>query len=208
MDAIEFDNVTKDYGRAMPLRDFSARIPEGVFAAVLGPSGAGKTTLLRLAAGLERPSAGTIRLFGEDAASLAPHRRGVGMAFQDFALWPHRTVHGHLKFMLGGAKLTRAQRDERIAHLLDVVCLGEVAGAYPATLSGGQQQRLSIARALAREPRVLLLDEPFANLDDALRERILSEIARRVCEENVTVLCATHAPEEAGGAVDMRIVVG
>lgn len=205
MYAIEFDNVTMDYGRAVPLRDFSARVPAGAFAALLGPSGAGKTTLLRLAAGLERPSAGSIRLFGADAAGIAPHRRGAGMVFQDFALWPHKTVRGHLAFVLPGAKLSRAARDERIARLLDAVCLDTVAEAYPATLSGGQQQRLSIARALAPDPRLLLLDEPFANLDDALRERILGEISRRVREEGVTALCATHAPEDLGAASGMRI---
>jgi len=209
MSAIELSNVTKRFDRVTPIRDFTLSVAPGSLCAVLGPSGCGKTTLLRLVAGLEIPDHGTISLNGRvvsaEGVYVPPMHRGLGMAFQDFALWPHKTVQGHLQFVLRARGVRRRQRPAHVDALLDIVALEDCRRAYPATLSGGQQQRLAIARALAGNPGILLLDEPFANLDQDLRERILVEVRRRQQDEGVTILLATHDVDDIEAHADTTV---
>ena len=199
MPSVELRGVSKAFGRAAPLRDFSCHVPTGSFTLVSGPSGAGKTTLLRLIAGLELPDSGSILINNQVASGprvyVPPHRRQLGMSFQDFALWPHKTVHGHLDFVLRAARCPRTRRAEVIAQLLALFELPDKVYSRPSTLSGGQQQRLNLARALASSPPLVLLDEPFAHLDQALRESILAELLRRNRVDGLTLIAAAHSHE-------------
>ena len=183
------------------VRDLSLSVEPGESVALLGPSGCGKTTLLRLIAGLERPIAGTIQLgerfvsgpSGRGGSWVAPESRRVGMVFQDWALFPHLTVGRNV-----GYGLERSQRTpDRIAETLDLVGLSAFAERMPSTLSGGQQQRVALARALAPRPGVLLLDEPFSNLDSSLREEVRSEVRRLLIELGITAVFVTHDQDEA-----------
>ena len=204
--AVELNGVSKRFGALEVLRGMSMRAEAGSCTCLFGPSGCGKTTLLRIIAGLERPDKGGLILFGNTVSApgvfVPPEARGVGMVFQDFALWPHMRVARHLDFVLRPLRLPRAERRARVASLLGLVRLEDKRRAYPRELSGGQQQRLGIARALATRPRILLLDEPFSNLDDTLRTRIRTEIVRLKREEKTTVLIATHDMEDATGLAD------
>jgi ABC-type Fe3+/spermidine/putrescine transport system ATPase subunit len=205
MNAIESRDLTKGFGTVQAVSGISFTLGAGEMLALLGPSGSGKTTLLRLVAGLERPDAGTISLFGQEG--LPPEDRGVGMVFQDLALWPHMRMARHLDFVLRGRGLPRQDRRERISQLLDLVQLDDRRRAFPNQLSGGQAQRLAIARTLATEPRILLLDEPFANLDHALRERIMVEVLRRKQEDGLTIILATHNHDEMLALADHTITM-
>ncbi|HIJ72662.1 MAG TPA: ABC transporter ATP-binding protein [Candidatus Hydrogenedentes bacterium] len=204
--AVEVRNVSKHFGALVALNGLSVAVTRGEALCLFGPSGCGKTTLLRIVAGLERPDGGAVFINGVEATSptafLAPAARNIGMVFQDLALWPHMRAARHLDFVLRAAPLTRAQRERRIAELLERVSLSDRRRAYPCELSGGQQQRLAIARALAHEPRVLLLDEPFANLDAPLRDDILDTVKGLKQERDVTVLFAAHHPEEVTSLAD------
>lgn len=183
------------------MRDLSLQVEPGESVALLGPSGCGKTTLLRLVAGLERPLAGTIQLGnrfvsgppGRDGTWVAPESRRVGMVFQDWALFPHLTVGRNVGYGLERSKRTPA----RVAEALDLVGLSGFAERMPSTLSGGQQQRVALARALAPRPSVLLLDEPFSNLDSSLREDVRSEVRRLLIELGITAVFVTHDQDEA-----------
>ena len=183
------------------MQDLSLRVEPGESVALLGPSGCGKTTLLRLIAGLERPLAGTIQLgerfvsgpSGRGGSWVAPESRRVGMVFQDWALFPHLTVGRNVGYGLERSKRTPG----RIAEALDLVGLSGFAERMPATLSGGQQQRVALARALAPRPGVLLLDEPFSNLDSSLREDVRSEVRRLLIELGITAVFVTHDQDEA-----------
>ncbi len=183
------------------MHDLSLRVEPGESIALLGPSGCGKTTLLRLIAGLERPLAGTIQLgdrfvsgpSGRGGTWVAPESRRVGMVFQDWALFPHLTVGRNVGYGLERSKRTPG----RIAETLDLVGLSGFAERMPATLSGGQQQRVALARALAPRPGVLLLDEPFSNLDSSLREDVRSEVRRLLIELDITAVFVTHDQDEA-----------
>ena len=183
------------------MQDLSLHVEPGESVALLGPSGCGKTTLLRLIAGLERPLAGTIQLgdrfvsgpSGRGGTWVAPESRRVGMVFQDWALFPHLTVGRNVGYGLERSKRTSG----RIAEALDLVGLGGFAERMPATLSGGQQQRVALARALAPRPGVLLLDEPFSNLDSSLREDVRSEVRRLLIELGITAVFVTHDQDEA-----------
>ena len=183
------------------MQNLSLRVEPGESVALLGPSGCGKTTLLRLIAGLERPLAGTIQLGdrfvsgppGRGGTWVAPEARRVGMVFQDWALFPHLTVGRNV-----GYGLERSTRTpNRIAEALDLVGLSGFAERMPSTLSGGQQQRVALARALAPRPGVLLLDEPFSNLDSSLREDVRSEVRRLLIELGITAVFVTHDQDEA-----------
>ena len=182
-------------GRPQPaVRGASFGLRAGEIGVLIGPSGCGKTTLLRAVAGLEPVSAGTIRL-GDDAVSqpgrtVAPEQRRIGMVFQDYALFPHLDVGQNVGFGLHG--LPRAERAARVAEVLELVGLGGAERRFPHELSGGQQQRVALARALAPKPRLLLLDEPFSNLDVDLRERLAHEVR--------TILKAAQAPAKAPGS--------
>jgi iron(III) transport system ATP-binding protein len=187
----------------------SLAIPSGQFVALLGPSGCGKSTTLRLLAGLERPDTGAIWLAGRCVAGpqtwLPPEARRVGLVFQDYALFPHLNVGDNVAFAL--TRQSRAQRRQRVAELLDLVGLAGLAPRYPHELSGGQQQRVALARALAPRPAVVLLDEPFSNLDTALRTSTREEVRAILRAAGTTALLVTHDQEEALSLADTVAVM-
>jgi sulfate transport system ATP-binding protein len=198
--------ITKRFGDFAALDDVSLEIESGSLTALLGPSGSGKSTLLRVIAGLEQPDSGEIVISGEDATALAPQKRGVGFVFQHYAAFKHMTVRDNVAFGLTIRKRPKAEIKDRVAQLLELVQLQPFADRYPAQLSGGQRQRMALARALAVEPEVLLLDEPFGALDARVRAE-LREWLRRLHEEvHVTTVFVTHDQEEAMEVAD-RIAV-
>jgi ABC-type Fe3+/spermidine/putrescine transport system ATPase subunit len=191
------DGITKSFGAERVLAGVSLAIEPGEIVALLGPSGSGKTTLLRILAGFETADAGEIRLAAERVDRLRPERRGFGMVFQHYALFPHLTVGGNVAFGLESMRLARAEVAARVAAALARVDLAGFERRRVGELSGGQQQRVALARALAPEPRVLLLDEPLSNLDPGLRERTRRELAARLGEIGITTVLVTHEQEEA-----------
>jgi sulfate transport system ATP-binding protein len=204
--SIDVRGITKRFGDFTALDDVSLEIESGSLTALLGPSGSGKSTLLRVIAGLERPDSGEIVISGEDATALAPQQRGVGFVFQHYAAFKHMTVRDNVAFGLTIRKRPKAEIKDRVAQLLELVQLQPFADRYPAQLSGGQRQRMALARALAVEPEVLLLDEPFGALDARVRAE-LREWLRRLHEEvHVTTVFVTHDQEEAMEVAD-RIAV-
>jgi ABC-type Fe3+/spermidine/putrescine transport system ATPase subunit len=194
---LEVDRIAKSFGSTPVLRAVSLAVEEGEVLALLGPSGSGKTTLLRLLAGFEEPDAGALRLSGRDVARLPPARRGVGMVFQHYALFPHLDVAGNVAFGLAGRGLAAAEVARRVAEVLALVDLPGYEKRRVSALSGGQQQRVAVARALAPEPRLLLMDEPLSNLDPSLRERTRRSIKSLVARLGITTLLVTHEQEEA-----------
>ncbi|MBI4878591.1 MAG: ABC transporter ATP-binding protein [Planctomycetes bacterium] len=210
MTALIADLLRKSFGKQPVLRGLSFRVEPGAFTFLLGPSGCGKTTALRLIAGLEEPDGGTITLFGEKAndprSRLPPAARGIGMVFQHDALWPHMTVAGHLRYALH-RRTARGEREREARRLLDLVRLAGMEGRLPSTLSGGERQRLSLARALAARPRLMLLDEPTRNLDRPLARPLRREFARVLREEGVAVLYVTHDHEEAFSLADRLVLM-
>nr|WP_224450147.1 ABC transporter ATP-binding protein [Haloprofundus salilacus] len=206
---LELDGVSKRFGDETVIRNLSLSVEEGEILTLLGPSGCGKTTTLRLVAGLERPDAGEIRLDGDvvsgNGSFRAPERRGVGVVFQEFALFPHLTAGENVAF--GLKEWDEAEREARVSELLDLVGLDAQRDSYPDELSGGQQQRVALARSLAPEPAVLLLDEPFSNLDVDLRVRMREEVRRILKEAGVTAVSVTHDQEEAMSMSDRVAVV-
>jgi iron(III) transport system ATP-binding protein len=196
MSSISCVDISKSFGDVRAVDGFSLEVEEGSVAALLGPSGCGKTTTLRLIAGFERPDAGTIAVGGRTIAGpeafVPPERRRIGLVFQDYALFPHYDVAGNVAYALG----RRADRD-RVREVLDLVGLGGLAERSVDELSGGQQQRVALARALAPTPELILLDEPFSNLEAGLRERLREEVREILAEAGVTALFVTHDQEEA-----------
>jgi len=196
---LELDGLTRSYGVEDAVSDFSLAVRDGELLTLLGPSGCGKTTTLRLIAGLERPSAGEVRLDGDPVAGgesfVPPEARDVGLVFQDFALFPHLTVQENVTF--GIEDWDRARREERAEELLELVGLLDHREKTPDQLSGGQKQRVALARSLAPEPEVLLLDEPFSNLDVRLRIEMREEVRRILKATGVTAISVTHDQEEA-----------
>lgn len=194
-------NLDKVFGGAKAVDGVSLDIPDGAFLALLGPSGCGKTTLLRMIAGLEQPDGGEIlfddRQIASPAATLPPERRNLGMVFQSYALWPNMTVRGNIEFGLKIAGLDAGERNRRIAEVLDVVGLTGLESRRPHALSGGQRQRVALARSLAMRPRLILLDEPLANLDAHLREAMLVEFRRIHSVTGATFVFVTHDQDEA-----------
>jgi len=190
-------DVTKLFNGFTALNDVAVAIPEGSLTALLGPSGSGKSTLLRVIAGLEQPEAGQVLLGGEDVTSKPARARGVGMVFQHYAAFKHMTVHDNVAFGLAIRKRPRAEIKERVHELLELVQLEGLAKRYPAQLSGGQRQRMALARALAVEPQVLLLDEPFGALDARVRKELRAWLRRLHDEVHVTTIIVTHDQEEA-----------
>jgi sulfate transport system ATP-binding protein len=204
---IRATNVSKNFGNFAALRDVSVDIPSGALTALLGPSGGGKSTLLRIIAGLETPDSGTIEIEGEDSTNLSPQRRNVGFVFQHYAAFKHMTVFGNVAFGLEIRKRPKAQIKARVNELLELVHLEQFAHRYPAQLSGGQRQRMALARALAVEPRVLLLDEPFGALDAQVRKELRSWLRRLHDEVHVTTVFVTHDQEEAMEVADEIVVM-
>ena len=198
---IELSNVSKKVSTGFSLDRISFGVHRGATLALFGPSGCGKTTTLRLIAGFERPDAGCIRIDGKLAGTprkmLPPHRRGVGMVFQDLALWPHMTVRQHLQFVLDGRLRGKDLKARRIGHMLEQVELEGKAGAYPHQMSGGEKQRLALARALVVEPAVLLMDEPLSSLDAHLRSAMLRQTRRLIKDLQMTTVYVTHDWHEA-----------
>jgi sulfate transport system ATP-binding protein len=203
---ITVQGVSKRFGDYVALNDVSLEVPDGSLTALLGPSGSGKSTLLRIIGGLEQPDEGRVEIHGRDATGLPPQRREIGFVFQHYAAFKHMTVHDNVAF---GLSVRRRPKDEiraRVDDLLRIVGLAGYAKRYPNQLSGGQRQRMALARALAVEPRVLLLDEPFGALDAKVRAE-LREWLRRLHEDvHVTTLLVTHDQEEAMSIAD-RIAV-
>jgi sulfate transport system ATP-binding protein len=195
--AIEVRNVSKRFGEFVALDDVSITVGDGALTALLGPSGSGKSTLLRVIAGLEVPDSGEVVIGGEDVTDSPARNRGVGFVFQHYAPFKHMSVHDNVGFGLSVRKRPKEEIRERVAELLGLVRLEGLAGRYPSQLSGGQLQRMALARALAVQPKVLLLDEPFGALDAQVRGE-LREWLRRLHEEiHVTTIFVTHDQEEA-----------
>jgi iron(III) transport system ATP-binding protein len=195
---LTYRGVTHRYGATPAVSDFSLDIAPGEIVSLVGPSGCGKTTLLRLAAGVERPSAGSILINEREVAGGSfepPERRGVGLMFQDFALFPHLSNLANVMFGLKWLPNAEAEREARAA--LDRVGLAKYADLYPHMLSGGEQQRVALARAVAPRPSVLLMDEPFSGLDRRLRDQVREEILHVLRESHVTCVIVTHDAEEA-----------
>jgi sulfate transport system ATP-binding protein len=205
--AIEVRNVTKTFGATPVLRDVSIDVASGSLTALLGPSGGGKSTLLRVIAGLEVPDSGTVTINGIDATRLAPQRRNVGFVFQHYAAFKHMTVHENVAFGLKIRKRPKAEIRKRVAELLELVHIEQFADRYPAQLSGGQRQRMALARALAVEPQVLLLDEPFGALDAQVRKELRAWLRRLHDEVHVTTVFVTHDQEEAIEVADEIVVL-
>ncbi|MEU5974513.1 ABC transporter ATP-binding protein [Streptomyces sp. NPDC047315] len=206
-DTLGLDGVSRSFGRHAALKDLHLDIRGGEFIALLGPSGCGKSTALNCLAGLLPLTAGAIRLDGERIDHVAPERRGFGMVFQNYALFPHLTVAGNVAFGLKMARTPKAEIARRTAEALELVQLTAHARKRPGQLSGGQQQRVAIARAIVLEPRLVLMDEPLSNLDAALRLEMRTEIRRLHQSLGLTTVYVTHDQEEALSLADRLVVL-
>ncbi|VDS09404.1 Spermidine/putrescine import ATP-binding protein PotA [Paracoccus haematequi] len=195
---VAFEHVQKSYdGQTLVVKDLNLSIGKGEFLTMLGPSGSGKTTCLMMLAGFETATHGEIRLAGRPINQVPPHRRGIGMVFQNYALFPHMTVGENLSFPLEVRGMAKAERETRIARALDMVQMGKFANRRPAQLSGGQQQRIALARALVFDPELVLMDEPLGALDKQLREHMQFEIKHLHERLGITVVYVTHDQGEA-----------
>jgi iron(III) transport system ATP-binding protein len=201
---IELTGVSKRYGAVTALDTITLSIPDQARVAVLGPSGSGKTTLLRILAGLEIPDTGTItigdRMVNDPDPLIPPSGRGIGFVFQSPALWPHMTVGANILFAMDGVEPGEA--DRRLGELLDRMSIGQLRDRYPDQISGGQARRVALARALAPKPSILLFDEPLTNLDDEIREELLTLIGESVRNSGATMVFVTHNKAEAGVIAD------
>ena len=204
--AIDIRGVNLSYGSTRILKDIDLSVRPGQLFAFLGPSGCGKTTLLRLIAGFAQAETGQVLLDGQDVAALPPWKRDVGMVFQSYALWPHMTVAKNVAFGLEERRLPRREIDAKVAQALALVGLADYADRRPAQLSGGQQQRVAVARTIAIEPKVLLLDEPLSNLDAKMRVGVRRELRALQQRLGLTTIFVTHDQEEANTICD-RIAV-
>ncbi len=191
------------------IRDFSLTINQGEVICILGESGGGKSTVLRLIAGLEVPSRGRMTVndisYIDEGVFVLPEKRGIGMVFQDYALFPHMAVAENIRF--GLKKLSKKEKDLRINQMLNLVSLGDYRDRFPYELSGGQQQRVAIARALAPKPSLLLLDEPFSNLDAHLRSKIREELKDILRQTGITSIFVTHDQEDARSIADKVVIL-
>ena len=216
---VELRNLTKIFpsrnkkagGEVVAVNDFTFTIPDGKLVGLLGPSGCGKSTTLYMISGLQKPSGGQIFFGEEDVTTLSPENRGVGLVFQNYALYPHMTVKQNIMFPLqnlkGKDKMTKEQMLERAYQAAKLVQIEDLMDRKPSEMSGGQQQRVAIARALVKMPRVLLLDEPLSNLDARLRLQTREEIRRIQKETGITTVFVTHDQEEAMSISDMIVVM-
>ncbi len=205
--AIEARNVTKRFGDFLALDDVSISVESGSLTGLLGPSGSGKSTLLRVIAGLETPDAGEVFISGKEATAVSPQKRGVGFVFQHYAPFTHMTVWDNIAFGLTIRRRPKEEIDTRVNELLELVQLKGLGKRYPSQLSGGQRQRMALARALAAEPELLLLDEPFGALDARVRQELREWLLRLHHEMHVTTIFVTHDQEEALEVADTVVVM-
>ncbi|MFQ5764381.1 MAG: ABC transporter ATP-binding protein [Rhodospirillales bacterium] len=203
---VSIENVNLSFGETHVLIDVNLKVEPGEFFAFLGPSGSGKTTLLRFIAGFSAAQSGRVLIAGKDVTYLPPWKRDVGMVFQNYALWPHMTVHKNVAFGLEERKLPRKLISQRADAVLELIGLLDLAGRRPSQLSGGQQQRVALARTIVVEPLVLLLDEPLSNLDANLRVQMRRELVELQRKLSLTTIFVTHDQEEAN-AISDRIAV-
>ncbi|MDM5333044.1 ABC transporter ATP-binding protein [Ureibacillus composti] len=210
MSILEIEGLTYSYLKKEEpiIKDFSFSMEKGEVVGILGRSGSGKSTLLRLIAGLEMPLKGSIKVAGttvvSDCVYLHPEEREVGMVFQDYALFPHMTVKNNILF--GLSRMPRNERKQRVEEMLELVQLESFSNRYPHELSGGQQQRVALARALAPKPNLLLMDEPFSNLDTELRETIREELKVILKTANMTCIMVTHDRKDVEAICDRSVV--
>ena len=203
---LAIEGVSKSFGHTYAVSDFSLEVGDGELVCLLGPSGSGKSTLLRMIGGFERPTGGSIRIDARDVTTLPPERRPTGMVFQSHALWTHMDVFNNIGFGLKLRRLPKTEIRERVENALALVGLADYGKRAVTQLSGGQQQRVALARSLVLEPKILLLDEPFASLDQHLRERLREEVRDIQQRLGITTLFVTHGQDEALALAD-RIVV-
>ena len=195
---VAFERVQKSYdGETLVVKDLNLSLPKGEFLTMLGPSGSGKTTCLMMLAGFETATHGEIKLDGVSINNIPPHKRGIGMVFQNYALFPHMTVAENLSFPLEVRKIGKSEREKKVMRALDMVEMGAFGGRRPAQLSGGQQQRIALARALVFEPELVLMGEPLGALDKQLREKMQFEITDLAHRLGITVVYVTHDQTEA-----------
>jgi putative spermidine/putrescine transport system ATP-binding protein len=195
---VAFERVQKSYdGEVLVVKDLNLSMPKGEFLTMLGPSGSGKTTCLMMLAGFETATHGDILLDGVSINNIPPHKRGIGMVFQNYALFPHMSVAENLSFPLEVRKIGKSEREEKVMRALGMVQMQDFAGRRPTQLSGGQQQRIALARALVFEPELVLMDEPLGALDKQLRETLQFEITHLAHELGITVVYVTHDQTEA-----------
>ncbi len=195
---VEFERVQKSYdGEKLVVKDLNLSMPKGEFLTMLGPSGSGKTTCLMMLAGFETATHGEIKLDGVSINHIPPHKRGIGMVFQNYALFPHMTVAENLSFPLEVRKIGKAEREQKVMRALGMVQMQDFANRRPTQLSGGQQQRIALARALVFEPELVLMDEPLGALDKQLRETLQFEITNLAHQLGITVVYVTHDQTEA-----------
>lgn len=212
MNILTINNLTFSFpkSRNPVIEEFSFSMNEGEIVGILGESGSGKSTLLRLISGLEIPRGGTIEIAGREVAGektfVQPENRGVGMVFQDYALFPHMSVRDNLLF--GLSRLPRKERNPRVREMLELIQMTEFEKRYPHQLSGGQQQRIALARALAPKPELLLMDEPFSNLDASLKGAIRDELRTILKKANMTCIMVSHDKDDVQAICDRRIVFG
>jgi len=197
MAILKVNNLSKSFGKVKAVREVTFEATEGKVLSLLGPSGCGKTTTLRCIAGFENPDRGEIYLDNRKITSIPPEKRGIGMVFQNYALWPHMTVYGNLAFGLQIRKVPKPEIDKRIKKVLNIVQLEGYENRYPRQMSGGQQQRIAMARALVFEPEIMLLDEPLSNLDAQLREEMRFEFTELQKKLGITAVYVTHDQAEA-----------
>lgn len=197
MSSLSISSLSKSFGAGSVLKALSLEIASGEFFFLLGPSGCGKSTLLRIIAGLESADSGTISIDGVVVDTVPPQRRGIGMVFQQYALWPHMTISQNIRYGLENIPLTNRERDSRVKEALSLVRMEVFADRYPHQISGGQQQRIALARALAIEPSIILLDEPLSNLDAGLRQEIREELADLHRRLGTTMIYVTHDQDDA-----------
>ena len=206
--ALEVFDVSKQFGSYRALDHVSFTIDENEFFTLLGPSGCGKTTLLRMIAGFESPTSGAILLYGKEIAALPPEKRKVNTVFQSYALFPHMTLAQNIAFGLENLGWDKVRRDARVAEMLDLVHMSQFGNRNPAQLSGGQRQRIALARALATEPQILLLDEPLSALDLKLRQAMRDELRQLQRQTGITFVFVTHDQDEALDMSDRICVLG
>ena len=204
---VDFRSVGKDFGRQSVLRDVNFEVPAGAFVALIGPSGCGKSTLLRMIAGLEHIDYGEIRIDGKAVNDLAPKDRDVAMVFQNYALYPHMTVAENMLFALRMARCPRAESNERMWEAARILGLEDLLDRFPRHLSGGQRQRVAMGRAIVRNPKVFLFDEPLSNLDAKLRVQMRAEIKRLHQRLRATMIFVTHDQVEAMTMAEQVIIL-